>query len=230
MRLIVMRKRWVIYGAAAVLALVLYLAAPKATEVFSSAGDMPLTVIVDAGHGGEDGGAVSADGTKESDINLDLALKTEALLVFLGYDTKMTRERDVSIHDDTAETLRQKKVSDLKNRVALVNSTAGALLLSIHQNSLPQDASVRGAQAFYNAAGKETAEEIQAVLNAAVNEKGKEAKPSPKGVYLMEKAAAPAVLVECGFLSNAEETALLQEENHQKTLACAIAAGLCRST
>lgn len=225
-----MRKRWVICGAAAVLALVLYLAAPKAAEVFSPAGDMPLTVIVDAGHGGEDGGAVSADGTKESDINLDLAVKTEALLVFLGYDAKMTRERDVSIHDDTAETLRQKKVSDLKNRVALVNSTAGALLLSIHQNSLPQDDSVRGAQAFYNETGKETAEEIQTALNATVNEKGKEAKPSPKGVYLMEKAAAPAVLVECGFLSNAEETVLLQEETHQKTLACAIAAGLCRST
>ena len=225
-----MRKRWVIYGTAAVLALALYLAAPKAAEVFSPAGDMPLTVIVDAGHGGEDGGAVSADGTKESDINLDLAVKTEALLVFLGYDAKMTRERDVSIHDDTAETLRQKKVSDLKNRVALVNGTAGALLLSIHQNSLPQDASVRGAQAFYNAAGQGTAEEIQAALNATVNEKDKEAKPAPKGVYLMENATPPAVLVECGFLSNAEETALLQEETHQKTLACAIAAGLCRST
>jgi len=230
MRVIVMRKQWVIYGTAAVVALALYLAVPKAAEVFSPAGDAPLTVIVDAGHGGEDGGAVSADGTKESDINLSIAQKAEALLVFLGYDTKMTRETDVSIHDDTAETLRQKKVSDLKNRVELVNKTPKALLLSIHQNSLPQDASVRGAQAFYNAAGQEMAEEIQAALNAAINEKAKEAKPSPKGVYLMENAAAPAVLVECGFLSNPEETALLQEENHQKTLACAIIAGLCSGT
>ena len=225
-----MRKQWVIYGAAAALALALFLAAPKGAEVFAPAEKVPLTVIVDAGHGGEDGGAVAADGTKESDINLSIAVKTEALLVFLGYDTKMTRETDISIHDDTAETLRQKKVSDLKNRLAMVNGTAGALLLSIHQNSLPQDTSVRGAQAFYNAAGQGAAERIQEALNTAVNEKSKETKPSPKGVYLMENATAPAVLVECGFLSNAAETALLQEENHQKTLVCAIAAGLCGST
>ena len=230
MRIVVVKKSRLIWGAASLLAVALMLSAPKAAETFSPAETVPLTVIVDAGHGGEDGGAVAADGTKESGINLSIALKTEALLVFLGCDTKMTRETDISIHDDMAETLRQKKVSDLKNRAALVNGTKGAVLLSIHQNSLPQDTSVRGAQAFYNEPGKHIAESIQQALNTAVNAKTKEAKAAPKSVYLMKNAVVPAVLVECGFLSNGEETALLQEENQQKKLACTIVAGVCNCT
>ena len=198
---------------------------PRETAVFApvKAGQ---TVIVDAGHGGEDGGAVAQDGTKESGVNLSIAQKLSELLIFVGVETKMTRQEDISIHDDSAQTLRQKKVSDLKNRVAIVNGTAGGILLSIHQNSLPSDASVRGAQAFYNAQGEVVAQEIQRALNDAVNGgRDKEAKAAPSGVYLMKNAAVSAVLVECGFLSNAEETALLQTENHQKKLACAIAAG-----
>lgn len=198
-------------------------------SVFSSVGSREeRVVIVDAGHGGEDGGAVAADGTKESGINLAIAEKLGELLPFLGIETVLTRTEDVSLHDESAETLRQKKVSDLKNRTAFVNGMENAVLLSIHQNSLPSDARVRGAQAFYaKTKGSDTlAKALQSTLNEAINSsKPKSERAIYSGVYLMENVERPAVLVECGFLSNAEESKVLTTENHQKVLALAIAAG-----
>ena len=91
-------------------------------------------IILDAGHGGEDGGAVAADGTVESTLNLEIALRTEAVLRFLGQRTKMIRTEDLSVYTEGAETLRQKKVSDLKNRVSMVNEEPNGVLISIHQN------------------------------------------------------------------------------------------------
>ena len=118
----------------------------------------PVLVIIDPGHGGEDGGAVSTDGAvKESGLNLSIALRVEDLMRFLGQATAMTRREDVSIHSPESRTAREKKVSDLHNRVALVNSREGALLLSIHQNSLPSSTVTHGAQVFWNR--KEGAEE-----------------------------------------------------------------------
>lgn len=191
-------------------------------------GGEALTVVIDAGHGGEDGGAVAADGTVESTINLAVAKDLEALLRLLGYETKMTRTEDTAIYSDGAETLREKKASDLKNRVRLVNETPNAVLLSIHQNSLPTSRRVRGAQAFYTRMdGSEAlAEAIQSALNASVNagnEKSK--KPIDASVYLMKHVERPAVLIECGFLSNAEETEKLREERYQRRLAVTVAAG-----
>ena len=198
-------------------------------SVFSSVGSREeRVVIIDAGHGGEDGGAVAADGTKESGINLAIAEKLGELLPFLGIETVLTRTEDVSLHDESSETLRQKKVSDLKNRTAFVNGMENAVLLSIHQNSLPSDPRVRGAQAFYaKTEGSDTlAKALQSTLNEAINSsKPKSERAIYSGVYLMENVERPAVLVECGFLSNAEESKVLTTENHQKVLALAIAAG-----
>ena len=106
----------------------------------------PGTVIVlDAGHGGEDGGAVSPDGVPESGINLQIVRKAEGLLVFLGRSVRLTRTGEEAIYSPEAQTLREKKVSDLKNRVALINALPHAVLLSIHQNSMPQHPAVHGA-------------------------------------------------------------------------------------
>ncbi len=224
MRVILLKKRHL--AALCLLLFLLCALAPPAQEAFSPVEGEKNAVIIDPGHGGEDGGALAADGTKESGINLSIANKLMDLLLFMGCDAEMTRYEDISIHDASAETLRQKKVSDLKNRVAFINGREGAILLSIHQNSLPSDPSVRGAQAFYNPQGQEMAETIQRSLNETVNTHGeKKAKAAPESVYLMKNAAVPAVLIECGFLSSAEETALLKEENHQKRLALAVAAG-----
>ena len=189
----------------------------------------PAVVIVDPGHGGEDGGAVAEDGTVESGINLSVALKVEELLFLTGQETEMTRREDVSVYSQGAETLREKKVSDLRNRVELVNSMGeGAVLLSIHQNSLPQAKSVRGAQVFYNetAGAEPLAAAIQQAMNQAVNAGGDKTHKAIDGsVYLMAHIDCPGVLVECGFLSNAEETALLKTEDYQKKLALSITAG-----
>lgn len=186
-------------------------------------------VIIDPGHGGEDGGAVAEDGTAESGINLSVALKVEELLFLMGQKTEMTRREDVSIYSPGAETLREKKVSDLHNRVDLVNSRGeGAILLSIHQNSLPQAKSVHGAQVFYNdfPAAETLASSIQQVLNQSLNQGGEKTHKSiDSSVYLMAHIQCPGVLVECGFLSNGEEAALLQTEEYQRKLALSVTAG-----
>ena len=188
-------------------------------------------IVIDAGHGGEDGGAVAADGTVESGINLAIAQDLDALLRFLGCETRMTRTEDAAIYSDGARTLREKKASDLKNRVALVNETPNAVLLSIHQNSLPSSPVTHGAQTFWNRqeGAEALARTLQAGLNPVVNtHRAKEPKQIPDSIYLMNHVDAPAVLVECGFLSNREEAARLQQEDYQKTLATVIAAGYLR--
>ena len=129
--------------------------------------------IIDPGHGGEDGGAVGTDGTIESIINLEIAMKIAELTQCIGWDARMTRTEDISIHDSDAETLRQKKVSDLKNRVDFCEKIENAVLISIHQNTLPGAPKVRGAQVFYNSmeGSRELAIQIQEQLNKFINEK-----------------------------------------------------------
>ena len=187
-----------------------------ALPVFRPSGVPERSVIViDAGHGGEDGGAVAADGTVESGINLAIAQDLDALLRFLGCETRMTRTEDAAIYSDGARTLRE-------------NETPNAVLLSIHQNSLPASRRVHGAQAFHaRTEGSEAlAESVQVALNAAVNPGNeKSRKVIDKSVYLMKNISCPAVLVECGFLSNAEEAARLCETDYQRKLAVTVAAG-----
>ena len=188
-----------------------------------------MVYIIDAGHGGEDGGAVSASGVTESTLNLEIAQRLNDVLSFLGKDTVMTRPGGKAVYSAGASTLREKKRSDLQNRVEMVNGYDGAVLLSIHQNSLPSVPSVHGAQTFYNtvSGADQLAEQIQQSLNQTVNAGNeKTEKRIDDTIYLMRQVLCPAVLVECGFLSNAEETKLLQERQYQTRLALTIAAGV----
>ena len=197
-------------------------------EVFSEAEPSRLpTVILDPGHGGEDGGAVSPKGIRESDLNLEISLRTRDLLRFLGLPVIMTRETDVSIHSPEAVTVSEKKVSDLKNRVKLAGETPNALLVSIHQNMF-SESKYSGAQVFYasTAGSKELAELLQASLQSDLDPTNHRQAKACTSVYLLEKITCPGVLVECGFLSNSTEEALLQTEAYQKKLAAVIAAGL----
>ena len=194
-------------------------------------GSSAQTVVIDPGHGGQDGGAVAADGTAESEINLAVSLRLEGILRFAGVPTEMTRREDVMVCDSGLSTMRQRKVSDIHNRVELVNGIPGAVLLSIHQNSLPSSPVTHGAQTFWNRqeGAEALARTLQAGLNPVVNtHRAKEPKQIPDSIYLMNHVDAPAVLVECGFLSNREEAARLQQEDYQKTLATVIAAGYLR--
>ena len=166
---------------------------------------------------------------EESQINLELGLRVNDLLRFCGQKTVMTREEDRSIHSEGADTIREKKASDLRNRVAMVNAEEHGVLLSIHQNSLPSSPQTHGAQAFWNGqeGAQALAEAVQAALNTAINsERPKEAKAMGSSVYLMKNAQAPGVLVECGFLSNEAETARLQDDAYQRRLTVAMTAGL----
>ncbi len=184
------------------------------------------TVVIDPGHGGEDGGAVAADGTVESAINLDVARRLDAILTFWGCDTKLLRSEDVSLHDPEAQTIRQKKVSDIHNRVAAVNALPNPRLISIHQNFFPQS-QYHGAQVFYanGPLGQPWAVLTQKNLKGCLDaENNRQEKPISHDVYLMNHISCPAILVECGFLSNPEECARLQDPGYQTALAAAIAA------
>lgn len=180
--------------------------------------------IIDAGHGGEDGGATSCTGKLESALNLEIALRLNDLMHFLGYDTRMIRTTDVSIYTK-GESLSQKKASDLKERVRIVNETEGGILLSIHQNNF-SDSRYSGAQVFYGKTdgSQQLAKQMQTAFIQTLNPGSRRnAKPST-GVYLMEHIERCGILVECGFLSNPEEEAQLKSADYQKMLCCVIAA------
>lgn len=234
--IILIRKRVLLLSALfccflAGLAAVLWFGRAPAAPVFAAQEDNPVTVVVDAGHGGEDGGAVSPDGVEESHLNLEIALRVNDLLRFAGQRTRLTRSEDVTTADPDLNTLRQRKVSDLKNRVDLVNATENAVLLSIHQNSLPSSVVTHGAQVFWNRqeGAEELAETVQDALNGSVNIRNeKHPKKIPATIYLMKNITSPGIIVECGFLSNPEETLRLQQPEYQRKLAVAIASGYLR--
>lgn len=185
------------------------------------------TIIIDAGHGGEDGGATSCTGRLESGYNLEIALRLDDMLHFLGLRTEMIRRTDTSVYRK-GETIAQKKVDDLKNRVRMVNETSGGILVSIHQNYFSQS-QYSGAQVFYGAAdgSKDLADSVQAALISTLNPDSRRRTKAAKGIYLMEKSQRCAILVECGFLSNPEEEAKLASQDYQKALAAVIGAAVC---
>ena len=162
----------------------------------------------------------------ESGINLAIVQKLDQLLGLYGEAPLLLRSEDISLHDDRAQTLREKKVSDLHNRVARIEETEHAVLLSVHQNTFP-DGKYHGAQVFYSNGelSQPLAQLTQETLRAALDPGNtREAKPIPDSVYLMNHITCPAILVECGFLSNAEEDLLLQSGAYQTKLASALAA------
>jgi len=187
-------------------------------------------LILDAGHGGEDGGAVSLSGVPESQINLAVTVKLDQILGFCGVSSELLRESDISLHDPSANTLREKKVSDLHNRVSAIEGTPNALVVSIHQNTFA-DPAYHGAQVFYRA-GEESQALAQSVQEALRTiDAGNKRKPAkiPDSVYLMKHITCPAILVECGFLSNPAEERALREEGYQAKLALCIASGVLKS-
>ncbi len=183
-------------------------------------------IIIDAGHGGVDGGATSCTGILESQFNLEIAVRLDDLMHLLGYPTKMIRTSDISVYTE-GETIAQKKISDLKQRVKTVNETENAILLSIHQNFFSAN-QYHGAQVFYppTQGSNELAAKLQKNLVSCLNPGSNRKSKKVSGVYLMEKIACTGVLLECGFLSNPEEEAKLRAGEYQKKLCCVIAASV----
>ncbi len=184
------------------------------------------TVIIDAGHGGEDGGATSCTGILESEYNLKIACRLDALMNLLGVQTKMVRTTDISVYTK-GNNLSEKKISDLKERVRIVNSTDNALLVSIHQNYFNQS-QYSGAQVFFgeHQMSKEFARSTQSLLVGSLNPGSNRVAKKASGIYLMQKVNCPAILVECGFISNANEEALLRSDDYQKKICCVLGSAI----
>ncbi len=180
-------------------------------------------VVIDAGHGGEDGGAISVSGESESNINLQIALKTNDLMRLLGLRTSMIRTDDRSVYTK-GSTLSEKKISDLKERVRIINQASNPLLISIHQNYFSNER-YSGLQVFYpNTQGsKELAKELQNNAKTTLNKSNNRTIKQAKGIYLMDHIDCTAALVECGFISNYQEESQLRNDAYQKKIAGLIA-------
>lgn len=191
--------------------------------------DIEPTIIIDAGHGGEDGGAIGIDNTPEKNINLDISNKLNDILSLLGYNTKMIRKTDISIHDNNADTIRKRKISDIHNRFSEMSNFENCVYISIHQNEY-SDNRIWGTQTFYtanNPKSKMLAELIQKSIVGDIQQNNKRIpKKAGSNLYILYNAIKPAVLVECGFMSNAKELALLKDDAYQNQLAMTISKGI----
>lgn len=178
-------------------------------------------LVIDAGHGGADGGASTASGVLESGINLDISLKVQSIAGLFGTETVMTRESEDIAYPPEADSIRKKKSFDQNSRVKMINETENAVLLSIHQNIYP-DSRPSGTQVLY--ASTECSKEFGELTHTNLvellcPENRRVAAPISNKIYLMKSVSCPAILVECGFLSNPEEAEKLQTEEYQRELA-----------
>ena len=202
------------------------MAGSKAVTVISESSPVPRkhTLIIDAGHGGIDGGATSCTGVLESNINLQISTRLNDLFHLLGYETRMIRNSDPSVYTQ-GNTISSQKASDLKERGRIVNSTENAVLISVHQNTF-SDQKYSGAQVFYapTDGSQSFAESLQTAMVSAVNPGSRRKAKKASGIFLMEHIQCPGILVECGFLSNPVEEAMLRTKEYQQKLCCVIAA------
>lgn len=213
-------KRHYFYLFIAVISLTALSLLPAANFVQANEATSPILVI-DPGHGGEDGGAVATNGTLESSLNLQIALKLDALSAFWGVDTVMTRQQSEIDYPEGAETLSAKKKADQNARLSLINSTPGAILFSIHQNYYPSE-SPWGIQVFYGSiTGSDTLATVtQANLTGQLCPDNRRlAAPMDDSIYLIKNASCPSILIECGFLSNPGEREALETHSYQLELA-----------
>lgn len=206
-------------------AMVIAVGGNKYTEVFSK---KDCKIIIDAGHGAPDGGAVGIGGTEEKDINLAIAKKLQEVLESRGVCVIMTREGDKGLWREEDDTIRKKKVSDMKRRKEIMEDSGADLFISIHLNSFG-DREVKGLHLFYDKShpeGEEIAKELQKSIGKVTGAECHPVKTASQRLFLMKNPPMPAILVECGFLSNAEEEKKLKSEEYQGRIAWAIAEAL----
>ncbi len=185
-------------------------------------------VILDAGHGLPDGGAESSDGTYESNINLSIVQKLQKLLEASSCTVILTRSDENGIYELDADTIRKKKVSDMKNRVEIGNNSNAEIFVSIHLNKIPSP-KYSGWQTFYQPESEQSlklANTIQDNLNYSIQRENNRVPEKVPNIYLTKNLEIPFTIVECGFLSNSDECALLQTENYQEILAWGIYTGI----
>ena len=187
------------------------------------------TIVVDAGQVGEDGGAVGVNGLVEKEINLAIALALADDLKASNFPVVLVRDSDYSVGDQTLSTVAERKRSDTKRRVQLVEETGDCILVSIHQNQFSQS-QYKGAQMFYSPNDSESALLAECIRQSVVGslqpENTRQNKEAGEDIYLLTHCQVPGVIVECGFLSNPEEANLLGQEEYQQDMAAAIYNGI----
>lgn len=199
----------------------------KQSDSLLANGQEKRIIILDPGHGGEDPGAIGVDGVLEKDLNLSTALRIRDLLIFQGYQVVMTRSDDRLLYDPDLPT--SHKVQDLTTRLDYGKLYPSATFVSIHMNKFP-DADCSGLQVYYSgnhAVSPVLAENIQqSYTETFPNAKVRAAKKATSAIFILHRIEIPAVLVECGFLSNPTENELLQTADYQKKLAALIVTAL----
>ena len=222
------RRFWPLYFITALFFVLITFTASQTVTTMAENAPIPhaITVVIDAGHGGVDGGATSCTGVLESHINLQIALQLEDLCHLFGYRTQMIRRSDISVYTE-GNTIAAKKASDLRQREKIVNETEGGILVSIHQNIFA-DSRYAGAQVFYaNTAGSQAlAQMIQQNFRVSCNPGSNRQEKQAKNIFLMDYIDKVGVLVECGFLSNPEEEARLRTREYQNQICCVIVSSL----
>lgn len=218
------KKRAIIFSALSLLGFIFVIATITFVAPMAHKENLSPLVIIDPGHGGEDGGAVGHNGIVEKNINLKISLALRDALKLIGYETIMTREKDKAIYDESAISLRQKKRSDLKNRLSLINKNSGddSIFISIHQNKFPNE-KYSGTQIFFSK-NNPLSENLALCVRDGIISKlqpknDREIKEATSKIFLLNNSKIPSVTIECGFLSNKEEAEKLNDENYQKKLA-----------
>lgn len=192
---------------------------------------LPVTnkvIVVDAGHGVPDEGAESSNGISEAETNLKIALKLQTLLEQSGATVILTRSDENAIYDIDSKTLKQKKISDLKNRVKIGNETSADIFVSIHLNKIPQK-QYSGWQTFYKSSDQNSmnlAKSIQSSLNESMQKENNRVAMKLDTIYIVKNVEIPITVVECGFLSNPEEEQNLLNDDYQNRLAWGIYSGI----
>ena len=190
--------------------------------------DIP-TLVIDAGHGGQDSGTIAKDGTFESDINLAISNKLKTFLTSLGFNVVMTRTGKDLIGDNSLPTIRERKRSDVRKRLEIIENTNNAVLISIHQNYFT-DSKYYGVQVFHSKNHQESNILAQYIQDSAVSHIQKDnirkIKASGKEIWLLHNVKTPAIMVECGFLSNQTELSKLKNDKYQNDIAFMISMGI----
>ncbi|MBR3785616.1 MAG: N-acetylmuramoyl-L-alanine amidase [Firmicutes bacterium] len=214
--------------------MVLTVPGPQDLRYMAGAVKVPLTLVVDAGHGGPDGGAEADDGTEEAKLNLAIAKTLQTEAERKGMRVIMTRTTAEGLYGDENLEKKWRKLEDMKCRRNIIEASEADAVISIHMNSFPADPAVRGAQVFYPKSGnaevlrrsEELAKAVQESLTEGLADGTGRQHMGKGSVYLLENPAVPTVLVECGFLSNAEDLARMKNEKTQKKIAACILEGL----
>jgi len=200
----------------------------SSSAIVANAPLLPNTIIIDAGHGGMDGGTVGCSGALEKDLNLSVAEKLKECAEKAGYTVIMTRSEDTSLHSGENLSIRQQKRSDLEYRKSILTESGALAFISIHMNNF-QNPKYKGAQVFYanNDKSKILGEAIQkSLIDGIDNNNNRAAQVAPTSIYTLKGVAETAVIVECGFLSNPEEEKLLTQPDYQQKVAECILNGL----